>query len=368
MILKGFYAEGFRNIEKCFIEFSPGVNLLLGNNAQGKTNAIEGINIFSRGKSFRGCEDRELIKFGSEGFRLRIDYKDKNMDQSLEYALFGKERLRKKNGYKISRVSEMIGSFRSVLFYPDNLRIVKDGPEERRSFLNIAISQIYPEYIKYYADYKNALENRSFLLKSASKGIYFDEGEIISWSHSLAEYASFIYVMRRDYVERLKRHTTRIMREISDGEERISLKYVSDITDIYAEREKIKEEYKDIFTRDISREISAGVTLFGPHRDNLEIEINENPARHFASQGQIRSIVLSLKIAEGEVCRDIFGEYPVFLLDDVLSELDEKRRNYLLSGKGDKQIIITSCSFDKENIKADRIIDVSGGTYVSTYR
>ena len=291
------------------------------------------------------------------------------MENSLEYALFGKDRLRRKNGYKLSRVSEMIGSFRSVLFYPDNLRIVKDGPEERRNFLNVAISQIYPEYIKYYSDYKNALENRSFILKSASEGIYIDEGELSSWSYSLAEYASFIYLMRKEYIERLKIHAERIMKEISDGKESLYISYSSDIkNDVGMKREEIKEEYKNIFTRDIKKEIAAGVSLFGPHRDNLEIDINGMAARGFASQGQIRSIVLSLKIAEGEVCRDIFGEYPVFLLDDVLSELDEKRRSFLLSGKGDKQIIITSCSFDEENIRADRIIDVSGGEYVSTYR
>ena len=368
MILKRFCAESFRNIEKCNIEFSPGVNLLLGNNAQGKTNAIEGINIFSRGKSFRGSEDRELIKFGSQGFRIKIDFDSSGMENTLEYALFGKERLRKKNGYKINRVSEMIGSFRSILFNPDNLRIVKDGPEERRNFLSAAISQIYPEYIKYYADYKNALENRSFLLKCASKGMYFEEGEIISWSHSLAEYASFIYIYRRDYVEKLKLHATRIMTEISDGKEELYISYESDIKENIKKREEIKEEYKRIFTSEIKREMAAGVTLFGPHRDNLEININGNPARHFASQGQIRSIVLSLKIAEGEVCRDIFGEYPVFLLDDVLSELDEKRRNYLLSGKDDRQIIITSCDKDNLNINIDRIIDVEEGKYVSSYR
>ena len=157
MILRRFYADNFRNIEKCNIEFSAGVNLLIGNNAQGKTNAVEGINIFSRGKSFRGSDEKDLIKFGCEGFKIGIEYENKDGEASLEYAVFGKERQRKKNGYKINKISEMIGSFRSVIFFPDNLRIIKDGPEERRNFINAAISQCYPEYIKYYSDYESLL-------------------------------------------------------------------------------------------------------------------------------------------------------------------------------------------------------------------
>ena len=368
MILKRFVAENFRNIEKCDIEFSRGVNLLIGKNAQGKTNAIEGINIFSRGRSFRGSDDKELVRFSTDGFRLKIEYDSGGLSSSLEYAMIGKERLRKKNSYKINKVSEMIGSFRSVLFYPDNLRIVKDGPEERRSFLNIAISQCYPEYIKYYSQYKTALENRNCILKFASKGFFIDERELFSWSLSLAEYASFIFTMRWEYVERLKVYAKSIMKDISDEREELTVNYLSDIKEGIIKRDEVFEEYKRILTEDISREKAAGVSLFGPHRDNLELLINGKGARGFASQGQIRSLVLSLKLAEGEVIREIFGEYPVFLFDDVLSELDVERRNYLLSGSENKQIIITTCNEETEGIVADKVIRVDGGDYVSSYR
>ena len=170
MIIKRFRAENFRNIEKCDIEFADGVNLLHGKNAQGKTNCLEGIYIFSRGKSFRGRDDSELIKFGEEGFRISIEYEDKYGDETLEYALFGKERLRKKNGYKINKITEMVGSFKCVLFYPDNLGLVKGGPDERRNFLNVASSACFPAYMKHYADYKSALENRNCILKFMQKG------------------------------------------------------------------------------------------------------------------------------------------------------------------------------------------------------
>ena len=368
MIIKRFKANNFRNIEKCDIEFSPGVNLLYGKNAQGKTNVVEGIYYFSRGKSFRGREDKELVRFGEEGFRLYLEFEDRCGKESLEYALFGKERLRKKNDYKINKVTEMIGSFKAVLFYPDDLSLVKDGPEERRGFLNVAASVCYPLYIKYYSDYKKALENRNCILKMMQKGLYVDRCELDSWSASMAEYASYIHIFRKEYIERLKKYASVILKEISDGKEDLSLIYESQIPEDMNERTEIKGEYERIFSSSLEREISAGVTLFGPHRDDIEIKINGKSARSFASQGQQRSIVLALKLSEGEVIKEISGEYPVFLFDDVLSELDEKRRNYILSGIGDRQIIITSCDPDECLGFTNSEIEVSGGRYVSSHR
>lgn len=368
MIIKRFRAEGFRNIEHCDLEFSPGVNLLHGKNAQGKTNAIEGIYVFSRGKSFRAREDSELIRFGDEGFRLYIEYEGADGEGQLEYALFGKERLRKKNGYKIKKVSEMIGCFRSVLFYPDDLKIIKGGPEERRGFINVALSQCHPSYLKYYSDYKKALENRNCLLKFAQKGFFTDEREIESWSASMAEYASYIYLMREEYIEKLKIHAKKIMTEISDGKEDLELIYEPDIPTGIKSREKAAEAYREALKASLSSEIGAGVSLFGPHRDDIKVYINGNNSRTFASQGQQRSAVLALKLAEGEVMRELFGEYPVFLFDDVLSELDDKRRRYVLSGVGQRQIIITSCEPEELRDFVDCEIDVSGGKYVSSYR
>jgi len=367
MIIKRFSAESFRNIEKCNIEFSPGVNLIHGKNAEGKTNAVEGIYIFSRGRSFRAKEDRELISFGKEGFRISVDFEDRSGLNSLEYSLFGRERIRKKNGYKISRVTEMIGSFKTVLFVPDDLWLVKMGPEERRSFLNVAISQCYPAYVGIYSDYKTALENRNAILKKCSKGEYYDERELICWSESMAEYAAEIYLFRRNYIKRLELFARGFMAEISDGREELSLGYKCDIEDLTGKAE-IKEAYMRRLTENLERERIVGQSLYGVHRDDLDIEINGKAARYYASQGQQRSVVLSLKLAEGEVNREICGEYPVFLFDDVLSELDEKRRKYILEGIGERQIIITSCEPDGMLDFADCVIEVVAGSYVSAYR
>ena len=368
MILKKFSARDFRNINKCEIEFSPGVNLLHGNNAEGKTNVIEGIYLFSRGKSFRAREDSELVGFGKEGFSLSIEYSDSFGDGRLEYSLFGRERQRKKNGYKIGRVAEMIGSFRSVLFQPDNLSLVKGGPEERRSFLDVAISQCEPSYIKYYSDYKKALTERSCILKFLQKGMPVDRLELDSWSSIMADYASYVYLMRIEYLKKISLEAEKIMKEISSDRESLSFEYHSDIQTESNNREKIREEYKRILSSSLDREISAGVTLFGPHREDIKIYINGKEAKSFASQGQQRSVVLSMKLAEGAVIKEKFGEEPVYLFDDVLSELDEKRKKYLLSGSYGKQYIITSCDADECMGYADCIIDVRGGEYVSSYR
>ena len=363
MKLKRFKAVNFRNIEECDINFSDGVNLLYGNNAEGKTNAIEGIYLFSRGKSFRAKEDSDLIKFGNEGFSVFIEYEDSIGKNTLEYSFYKKERRRKKNGYRIDKVKDMIGNFKSVLFYPDDLLLVKGGPEERREFLNVAIGQCYPSYINNYALYKKALENRNCLLKFSSKGMYVDENELLSWSEYMAEYASFIYLTRMEYIKKLEKYSSEIMKEISDGKEELTIFYKTDIEEELFEREKIKSEYKRIFTENIEKEKVVGVTLYGPHRDDIVIDINKKSSRLYSSQGQQRSIVLSLKLGEGEVSREIFGEYPVFLFDDVLSELDDKRKNYILSGIGEKQIIITSCE-NSDDVKVFKNkIRVSSGKY-----
>lgn len=368
MRIKRFKARNFRNIEECDVSFSDGINLLHGKNAQGKTNALEGIYVFSRGKSFRAREDADLIRFGTDAFYISIEYEDKDGGGVLEYSMMGKERQRKKNGYKLKGATEMIGSFRSVLFYPDNLEIIKGGPEERRNFLNVAISQCYPSYLKYYSDYKKALENRNCLLKFTQKGLFVDENEIRSWSGSMAEYASYIYMMRREYLEKLTPYAKRIISEISEGGEEAELTYESDVTSEVKDRGEAAREYYRILTSDTDREKAAGVSLFGPHRDDLKIKLNGTDTRLFASQGQQRSCVLALKLGEGEVINEIYGEYPVYLFDDVLSELDERRRSYVLSGMGERQMIITSCEAEEYARYGATEIDVSGGKYVPAHR
>lgn len=363
MKIKSFKAKNFRNIEECNISFSDGVNLLYGKNAEGKTNVLEGIYLFSRGKSFRARDDSEMIRFNSDGFNAFLEYESSIGKETLEYSVLGKEKQRKKNGYKVSKITDFVGSLKSVLFEPDNLNLVKGAPEERRSFLNIAISQCEPLYIRYYQGYKKALENRSCALKFIQKGMPVEREELFAWSKTLSEYASLIYLLREEYIEKLKYYSKKFSLDISKGREKIEISHECDIESGLRDRDLIREKYERIFSENIEREIAQGTTLFGPHRDDLKIKINGKDSRLYASQGQQRSIVLSLKLSEGEIIKEIFGEYPVFLLDDVLSELDSDRRKYLLDTRGEKQIIITSCESEELKKFAENIIEVSGGKY-----
>ena len=367
MQIKRFKAENFRNIGKCDIEFTDGVNLIYGGNALGKTNVIEGIYLFSRGRSFRTAQEKDMVKYDTQGFRVALDYKSLDGECSLEYASFGREKRRRKNGYPVKTTREMIEGFKAILFHPDNLSLVKGGPEERRAFLNVAAAQYYPAYISDYTRFATALDNRNSLLKNASKGIAVDDGELFAWSESMAEYASYIYVTRVEYLKKLEVYVKEIGLKISDGKEEISLEYKSDVSGI-SDRERVKAEYLAILTSSLEKEKIVGSSLYGPQRDDIIIKINSQPTRGFASQGQQRSIVLSMKLAEGEVIRDTFGEYPVFLLDEMLSELDEVRRRFVLDSLDGKQTIITACECEEMKPLAKNLIEIKDGQYVSAYR
>jgi DNA replication and repair protein RecF len=363
MILKRFVAENFRNIEKCDINFRCGVNLLHGDNAQGKTNAVEGIYLFSRGKSFRAREDSELIRFGKEGFRIYIEYEDKNKKGSFEYALFGKERLRKKNGYKVSKISEMIGDFKAVLFYPDDLTLVKGGPEERRRFVDISISQISPRFVHCLNDYARLLAQKNAILKDGARGGRVDKDYLAVINEGLAEASSVIVRQRAGFCEKLYGHAQRIYGEISDDKELLGMRYVSQTRRDFSDTEYTKNAYLALYDKYYESDLKNGVSGVGPHRDDIyfyvgkSMELTEelsaddlfdssHTARAFGSRGQQRSVVLSLKLAQGELFKELCGEYPVFLLDDVFSELDFARRDYILKGSSDRQVIITCCDCD----------------------
>ena len=364
MRIKKLKIKTFRNIESADIEFSSGVNLLYGNNAQGKTNVIEAIYYFSRGKSFRLASDEELRKIGEDGFSIELEYSGDKRDGTLAYRAYGNEKKKWRNGAEERKMTDMIGHFRAVLFFPEHLYLVKEGPSGRREFMDVGLSQIKPMYMSVYSEYNKILRNRNSILKDAQKGFPFERVQLEVWSDALATRAAYINAARVEYLEKIELHAKKILKEISDGKEELSLEYISDVC---GTQEEMKEKYKELFRSDLQKEMAAGCSLFGIHRDDIEIKINGLFARHFASQGQQRSIVLALKLAEGEVCREVSGEYPVFLFDDVLSELDEKRRKYVLSGKEERQIIISACDKSEFEKTETNVIKVENGRYVSSY-
>ena len=357
MYITEFQALQYRNIAAATLSFRPGVNLLWGDNAQGKTNLLEGIYTFARGKSFRLATDAELCRFGERGYSLSLSCVTKARTVSLAYRFQGGVRERLLGGAPVSRLSEMIGHFRAVLFCPDHLQLVKGGPGERRLFLNIAISQIDRLYLHALSRYEKLLANRNSLLKAAQKGLYLDRDLIGAYSEGMAEAGEEIHRARLNYITQLNEEAGALLHALSGERERLCLTYQSDVPG------GTREDYLKRLTSSLDREVAAGCTLFGVQRDEMAIAINGRDARTYASQGQARSVVLALKLGEGEAARRIGGEYPVFLFDDVLSELDEGRRAFLLSGAGERQIIMTSCERRGfEGVAANEIC-VKNGSY-----
>ena len=368
MFCKRIDVRDFRNIESASVEFCDGVNILAGENAQGKTNLLEAVFYASVGRSFRSVHNAQLIRFGAENSDISLDYRDTKRDQNIHIRIFQeKQRIVEKNGIKADKLSDIMGSFRAVLFCPEHLSLIKDGPSERRAYLDMAISRMYPMYIHSLQKYNYALKQRNALIKTAlSDRAAFDD-TVDLWSEQLASEAAVISDMRISFIRRAEAHISRFFGEMTGDSEIPAVKYhgsSSQPENEYTDREKTKEKYMSLLSSSHDREIYAGATLYGIHKDDIDILLNGKSARLYASQGQQRSLALSMKLAEGEICKEEFGDYPVFLFDDVLSELDGTRRDYLINRMSDKQVIITTCEPDiiKSNTQAKKIY-VKEGKY-----
>ena len=364
MICKRIELINFRNIENEIIEFSSGVNVIHGENAQGKTNILEGIYLFARGKSFRAFKDKELIKFGKDISYAKLLYEKKDGENKLGVEI-SKSSVKKfyKNKVKASKTSEIIGEFRSVLFCPSHLGIIKDSPSVRRRFLDVAISQLRPIYIKMLTKYNNVLEQRNAILKMDENARRQYSVIIDNYSEELSSLCADIAGMRIDYVKKLNYWVGVFFEEMMEGKEIPKITYESNIKNFENDsREELKNKYYSLLKSNIDKEYRNGSTLYGIHKDDLKIELNSRDARFYSSQGQSRSLSLAMKMAEGEISREYSGEYPVFLFDDVLSELDENRKKYILSKIENRQVIITSCEpIDFSEIENINFIEIENG-------
>lgn len=354
MICKKSTYRQFRNIEDQTIEFSPEINVIYGENAEGKTNAIEGIYLCSQGRSHRTFHEKDFIGFEKESAYVGIVYEthsEREVSLGIKYMKSG-GKVCDKNRVPVTKMSEFIGNFRTVIFTPEHLQTVKSSPQFRRRFLDSAISQISPVYVSSLQRYNRALIQRNKLLTMCKENGKIYDPSIDVWSLSLAKEAAVISKMRYEYTRDLAAHVSDIFSDMTSGREKPEIIYRS-----YME----EEEFSKLFTSSVEREIRFGTTLFGVHKDDLEILLNSKEAKNFASQGQQRSLALALKLAEGEISKKVSGEYPVFLLDDVLSELDEKRREFIVSRISGKQVIVTSCEAGK--INGAKMIFCKNGVY-----
>lgn len=358
--------KNFRNYKKQEIEFKKNVNIIIGLNAQGKSNLLEAINYLSVFSSFRHAQDADLIKWGEPYFLIEgsVEKKSGLYQLSLAYNRQHKKNL-KINGNEQKKVSDVLGVFNSVVFSPEDLNIIKIGPQARRQFLDKEIMQLFPTYYFSLIQYRKIISQRNNLLKEIRENK--EKKDLLPiWNAQLIEHGSKIIKKRLDVLQKLIPLARLTHRKITSGEEDLDLNYESIVL---GERKKIRnnniETIKELFFNQLEEqeknEIYRGFSMVGPHRDDLSLTINDVDVRKFGSQGQQRTTALSLKISELELVRAETGEYPVLLLDDVMSELDEQRRNHLLLFIGDKvQTFITTTELDFK-LKDGRIICIEDG-------
>ena len=374
--------ENFRNIGSASVAFGEGVNLLHGDNAQGKTNLLEAVYFTALGKSFRPVKEAELIRFGEESAHLVNRFRDSVRAQSLSFRIFSGrgKRVVEQNGVRIGRMSEMVGAFRVVLFCPEHLSLIQGGPELRRNYLNVALSQLRPLYLQSLQRYSKILKERNALLKRAPEDMAVFKATEPMWSAQLAREAAAITVHRARYVRQVNDHVRAcfadMMTKYEGGGELPELIYrptlgsewseaADNDPDLYADTARLEARYLELLTTRHDREIGAGATLWGIHKDDVQITLNGRPARLYASQGQQRSLALAMKLAEGWVSAyESAGDMPVFLFDDVLSELDSHRRDYLVREMKGRQVIMTACDPSAADFGgAAHLIRVDGGRY-----
>ncbi len=338
--------NGFRNLEPAVIEPCDGVNIIYGNNAQGKTNLIEAVWLFTGSRSFRGSKDSDYLPFGKNYAGIELCFFGEERDQTAKIAFSAGNKKVFVNEIQQKSVSGLKGKFNAVVFSPDHLSLVKDGPDERRNFLDIAIGQLMPQYSKYISTYNKLLLQRNSTLKDAQyHSSLLDMIDI--WDEQLVKYGTAIASARLRYINLLSPLCEEIYSGISKGCEKMSMSYCAGWFDKPIEqeipRDKIAESMALALKNARKNDLAQGSTSVGIHRDDINIMIDSVSLRAYGSQGQQRSCVLALKLAECGILYNTTGEHPVILLDDVMSELDSSRRDYLLNHLKGRQVFITCC-------------------------
>ncbi len=337
-------AEGFRNIRSADISPVNGVNLFCGANAQGKTNLLEALWLFTGGRSFRGAKDAELIGFGQEKASLTMEFFAGEREQKAEITVFPR-RHAVLNGVELGSASKLAGKFCGIVFSPVHLSLIKDGPDNRRRFLDAAYCQLRPSYTGSLSAYARALAQRNALLRDMRHGPVQGGEELLSvFDRQLAANGARLIRVRGAYLSHIAPMAAAVYDGLSRGKERLDLQYIpSGEFSWNTSLEEVAERLEEMLKTSHAADMAAGFTTVGPHRDDFDVTINGLSARVYGSQGQQRSAVLALKLAEAEALREVTEEAPVALLDDVMSELDEWRQDYLLNHLTDEQVFITCC-------------------------
>ena len=360
MQIKKLFLQNFRNYQSETFEFSDGLNVLFGKNAQGKTNCAEAVFYLCTGASLRIRHDRQLIKTGAEYAYIRAEAENRYGNVLLEADIYDNKRELRVNGNKIARAVDLLGNMNSVFFSPGELRLIQDGPDERRRFLNLSISQTSRAYCTALLRYHKILDQRNNLLKERDVSMVLETLPV--WDEQLSRYAATIILHRKEYLQMLSPLAGEAHAFLTDGGEELTL---STEKEYGGTEEEIAERLNGELSAAYERDLRLGYTTVGPHRDDVRIFIDGKEAKGFASQGQTRTAALSMKLAEVEIFKRLSGETPVLILDDVMSELDLPRRKKLLARVEGLQCILT-CTHAERVLYGTETnkIRVSGGKIV----
>lgn len=340
MYIKSLTLENFRNYDRQSVLFHPGVNILIGDNAQGKTNLIEAIYMMSFAKSFRTQKDRETINFNKDYAKIEAVIVNDDEEQPFSMLIKPDGKYISYNGVKVSKMAELLEKVYVVIFSPEDLKLVKDSPDKRRKFIDRELSKLRPSYYENLYNYKKVLKQRNAYLKEDS--IQTDILRI--WDYKLAEYGAEIINKRNEFIKKIEKVSSDIHSSITSGKETLTVEYEANISPA----PQLKQAFLAETEKTLEKDLSQRTTSRGPHKDDLKICINGVDIRHFGSQGQQRTAALSLKLAEIKLIKELTGEDAVLLLDDVLSELDKSRQSYLVNCLNQVQIFITTTEISQE--------------------
>ena len=346
MYIKDIELTNFRNYEHLHVDFNKNVNLILGNNAQGKTNLLEGIYLTSIGRSFRTSKDSDLVKFDELLAKVKTDAVKEVYDTSVEIIIQkDAKKAIKKDGVNVKRTSELLENILIVIFSPEDLKIVKDEPEKRRKFIDRELCQIKPLYYESLSNYKKTLLQRNMYLKEDR----IDQSILDLWDVQLAKYGSKIINMREKFVKKISDFSGKIHGSITNGKESLFLAYNPNIQ-FLEDNEDMEGLFYDELKKSFQNDMRQRTTTKGPHKDDISFYVNGINMRNFGSQGQQRTCALSLKLAELNLIKEETGEDAILLLDDVMSELDIERQEYLIKTLKDNQLFITTTDIDQKLI------------------
>ena len=367
MKLRRIALDGFRNYTDFTADFSPGVNVIWGENAQGKTNLLEAIGFLSGARSHRARGDKELISFHRDRGTITAEVTSRGRDFLLEVQLFrGARRRLIVNHVKCKTAAELGGIVQTVLFCPEDLALIKAGAAERRSFLDHAICQLRPRYAEALAQYSKLRDHKTRILRDWEKHPSLLD-VLEDFNEAMARAGALVIHYRAHFVRKLAEKAAQIQTEFSGGRETLALHYatVSTVRDPLGPTVELYEDLRRHQDSHAKAERDARSCLSGPHKDDLVARINGQPARQYASQGQTRTAALSLKLAERELFRDDTGQWPILLLDDVLSELDARRQDFVLRRITGGQVILTGCEAPDGTFPEGRTLHIMQGKLVN---